>query len=62
MNILIVIEDNNGAIHKMSLEAIVAAQEISSKLNAKTMSRKHTCQVPLRIVILEAQIKATGSS
>jgi electron transfer flavoprotein alpha subunit len=36
MNILIVIEDNNGAIHKMSLEAIVAAQEISSKLNAKT--------------------------
>lgn len=36
MNILIVIEDNNGAIHQMSLEAIVAAQEISSKLNAKT--------------------------
>ena len=35
MNILVVLEDNNGAIHRMSLEAIVAAQEISSKLKSK---------------------------
>ena len=35
MNILVTLEDNNGAIHRMSLEAIVAAQRISSKLNAK---------------------------
>lgn len=35
MNILVVLEDNNGAIHRMSLEAIVAAQKISSKLNSK---------------------------
>ena len=35
MNILVVLEDNNGAIHRMSLEAIVAAQKISSKLKSK---------------------------
>ena len=35
MKILVVLEDNNGAIHRMSLEAIVAAQEISSKLKSK---------------------------
>ena len=35
MNILVTLEDNNGAIHRMSLEAIVAAQRISSELNAK---------------------------
>ena len=35
MNILVVLEDNNGIIHQMSLEAIVAAQEISSKLKSK---------------------------
>ena len=35
MNILVVLEDNNGVIHRMSLEAIVAAQEISSKLKSK---------------------------
>ena len=35
MNILVVLEENNGAIHRMSLEAIVAAQEISSKLKSK---------------------------
>ena len=35
MNILVVLEDNNGAVHRMSLEAIVAAQEISSKLKSK---------------------------
>ena len=35
MNILVVLEDNNGAIHGMSLEAIVAAQKISSKLKSK---------------------------
>ena len=35
MNILVVLEDNNGAIHRMSLEAIVAAQEISSTLKSK---------------------------
>ena len=34
MNILVVLEDNNGAIHRMSLEAIVAAQKISSKLKS----------------------------
>ena len=34
MNILVVLEDNNGAIHRMSLEAIVAAQEISLKLKS----------------------------
>ena len=35
MNILVTLEDNNGAIHRMSLEAIVAAQRISNELNAK---------------------------
>ena len=35
MNILVVLEDSNGAIHRMSLEAIVAAQEISSTLKSK---------------------------
>ena len=35
MNILVVLEDNNGAIHRISLEAIVAAQKISSKLKSK---------------------------
>ncbi len=35
MNILVVLEDNNGAIHRMSLEAIVAAQKISSKLKSE---------------------------
>ena len=35
MSILVVLEDNNGAIHRMSLEAIVAAQKISSKLKSK---------------------------
>ena len=35
MNILVVLEENNGAIHRMSLEAIVAAQKISSKLKSK---------------------------
>ena len=35
MNILVVLEDNNGAIHRMSLETIVAAQKISSKLKSK---------------------------
>ena len=35
MNILVVLEDNNGAIHRMSLETIVAAQKISLKLKSK---------------------------
>ena len=31
MDILVVLENNNGAIHRMSLEAIVAAQKLADE-------------------------------
>ncbi|GIS72057.1 MAG: hypothetical protein CM1200mP10_16340 [Candidatus Neomarinimicrobiota bacterium] len=33
MDILVVLENNNGAIHRMSLEAIVAAQKLADEQN-----------------------------
>ena len=33
MKILIILEDNNGKIHRMGLESIVAAQTMASNLN-----------------------------
>ena len=33
MKILIILEDNNGKIHRMGLESIVAAQTMASDLN-----------------------------
>ena len=33
MKILIILEDNNGKIHRMGLESIVAAQAMASDLN-----------------------------
>ena len=35
MKILIMLEDNNGKIHRMGLESIVAAQKMASELNGE---------------------------
>ena len=34
MNILVILEDNHGSVHKMSIEAIVAAQSLNGSISA----------------------------
>ena len=38
MKILIMLEDNNGKIHRMGLESIVAAQKMASELNGELVA------------------------
>ena len=39
MDILVVLEDNNGKLHRMSKEAIVAAQKIGGSVSALAIGK-----------------------
>jgi len=41
MDILVVLEDNHGSIHKMSIEAIVAAQSLNGSISAIVIGENH---------------------
>ena len=41
MNILVILEDNHGSVHKMSIEAIVAAQSLNGSISAIVIGKNH---------------------
>ena len=41
MNILVILEDNHGSVHKMSIEAIVAAQSLNGSISAIVIGENH---------------------
>ena len=41
MDILVILEDNHGSIHKMSIEAIVAAQSLNGSISAIVIGENH---------------------
>ena len=41
MDILVILEDNHGSVHKMSIEAIVAAQSLNGSISAIVIGKNH---------------------
>ena len=41
MDILVILEDNHGSVHKMSIEAIVAAQSLNGSISAIVIGENH---------------------
>ena len=41
MDILVILEDNHGSIHKMSIEALVAAQSLNGSISAIVIGKNH---------------------
>ena len=41
MKILVILEDNHGSVHKMSIEAIVAAQSLNGSISAIVIGKNH---------------------